>query len=624
MRNFAIIAHIDAGKSTLSDRILELTGSLSSRDTKAGQVLDKLQVERERGITVKAQSATMLWRDHFLLNLLDTPGHVDFGFEVKRSLTACQGALLLVDSTQGVQAQTLANFELAKAAGLTIIPTLTKLDLKTSDPDTSLRQMETLLGIHNQDEVIWCSAKTGEGVVDCLNAVVDRIPCPPLPPDTIPETASTLQAKVLDLWHDQYRGVVVLIVVNRGRMSSGERIMVIGEDGMPITDSVFEVKEVGINTPTALAMEQGLGVGRIGYLLAVNSKGAKRAYIGATLVSEKVGKAILRQGPCNLSRAQSMALIRSKPTVFASIYPVLADDFDELKKSINKLQLNDSSVVAKEEASGALGNGFRCGFLGSLHMEVFTQRLEDEFNAQLISTAPSVVYTCKLRDGQEVRAEKPSQLPPPGEAIEILEPIVRCTLISPVEYVSEIMEELVRRRAKQEKIEPIDEGARTKLIYRVPWSEAVSDFQEVLKALSSGFASFDFSECEPEAADIVRVDMLLNGEKAEPLAFVAHRSSAERRGREVAKRLKDVIPSQQFDVVIQAAIGSKVVARETLRGMRKNVLEKSGKLVGGGDITRKRKLLDRQKQGKERLKSVGSVQLNQDAFRAVLDRRGGS
>jgi len=625
VRNFAIVAHIDAGKSTLSDKILVTCGNLSPRETKAGQVLDKLRVERERGITVKAQSATMRWRNKYLLNLVDTPGHVDFSFEVRRSLAAAQGALLLVDSTQGVQAQTMANYNLAQSAGLVIIPTLTKLDLKTSDPDTSLRQMESLLGIKEED-VIWSSAKTGEGVSEVVDAIVSRIPPPPLPLDTNDDNRDLFRGCVIDLWYDQYRGVVVLILVNRGRLSEGDRVVVIGEDGSPTEDGGFEVKEVGINVPDQVPLPQGLGPGRIGYVLSVNSRGAKNAFIGATIISERECRMLTSAARAVGSKPKVMGAAvpsRPKPTVFASCYPLDAEDFEELKKAMNRLALNDTSVVMKQESSNALGQGFRCGFLGALHMEVFIQRLEDEFGTRLISTAPSVSYTCEMKDGTILNAESPSQLPEPAKVNRILEPMVRCTLMTPMFYIGDIMKELDERRAIQEKVELLDAGSRAKLIYRIPWSEAVSDFQDAIKGLSSGFASFDLVEIPPEPADIVKIDMLLNGEKAEPLSFVCHRSQAEKRGREVAKRLKDVIPAQQFEVIIQAAVGAKIVARERMRGMRKNVLEKSGKTVGGGDVTRKRKLLEAQRAGKEKLKSVGSIQLNQEAFRAVLDRRGG-
>ena len=624
VRNFAIVAHIDAGKSTLSDRILVSAGNLTDKDTKQGQVLDKLQVERERGITVKAQSATMRWRDEYLLNLLDTPGHVDFSFEVRRSLTACQGAVLLVDSTQGVQAQTMANFNLAVASGLVIVPTLTKLDLRTSDPEACLRQMENLLGI-KEDDVIWSSAKTGEGVAELLDAIIKRVPPPSLPPGTNSDNANSFRASVVDLWYDQYRGVVVLLFVHRGRISPTDRIVVLGEDGLPVDDP-FEVKEVGVFLPSQHPLPSGLNPGRIGYALSVNARGARGAFIGATIVSDKEARQIVNNAKVSdLSAAKSASPsalpFRPKPTVFASCYPLDAADFDELKRAMNRLALNDSSVVLKQESSTALGQGFRCGFLGTLHMDVFIQRLEDEFGTSLISTAPSVSYICELRDGTTFIAETPSQLPEPMKCLRILEPMVRCTLLTPLLYMSPIVEILEDRRGIQEKMDITDNGSRATLVYRIPWSEAVTDFQDAIKGTSSGFASFDLVECPPEEADIVRVDLLLNGERAEPLAFVCHRSTAERRGREVAKRLKEVIPPQQFEVTIQAAIGMKIVARETLRGMRKNVLEKSGKTVGGGDVTRKKKLLEQQKAGKEKLKNVGSIQLNQDAFRAVLDRK---
>lgn len=634
VRNFSIVAHIDAGKSTLSDRLLECAGNLTSKDTRGGQVLDKLRVERERGITVKAQCATMIWKDEFVLNLIDTPGHVDFTWEVRRSLFACQGALLLIDSTQGVQAQTLANFRLAVDAGLVIVPCLTKLDLRTSDPEGSLRQMESLLGVKESD-VIWTSAKTGEGVADVLDAVVKRVP----QPDVDVSESQGFAASVIDLWHDQYRGVVVLFLVHRGAIRSGERVTVLGSgaaSGESADDSSFEVKEIGIFQPDPVPSNLPLGPGRVGYMLSVNSKGAKGAFIGAIIVSEKEAKVLQIAKRASIITNEHVILplsgrmttagppAKPKPTVFASCYPLDAEDFDELRKAVSRLALNDSSVTYKLESSTALGQGFRCGFLGALHMEVFIQRLEDEFGARLISTAPNVSYTCELTDGTTIVADSPSQLPDPTKVRRTLEPMVRVTLFTPIEYVSPIMAALQERRGIQETVEMLDTaGTKYKLVFRVPWQEAVTDLHDTVKGCSSGYASLDLSECEAEAADIVRVDLLLNGEKAEPLAFVCHRSQAERRGRQVAKRLKEVIPPQQFEVIIQAAVGQKIVARERMRGMRKNVLEKNGKTMGGGDVTRKNKLLDQQKRGKEKLKSVGSVQLNQESFRAVLDSKRG-
>lgn len=630
VRNFSVVGHIDSGKSSLSDKIMVMAGNLTAAEIEQGRVLDKLDVERSRGITVKSQSVAMQWKTN-LLNLVDTPGHVDFSYEVRRSLSTCDGAILLVDSTQGVQAQTLANFTLAKSANLVIIPALTKLDLRTSDPDGSLKQMESFFGI-KEDEVIWTSSKTGEGVDDLLNAVVARVPCPaPVPASesllqTLAGDEVPVRGAVVDLWYDQYRGVVVLMCVQRGTLRATDRVCILGEDGYPLENSSFEVKETGVFLPSQQKLDFGLETGRIGYVLSVNSKGAKAAFIGATIVSEREAKLItqLAKSSAHPVAARSNAVpVRPKATVFASCYPIDASDFEELKKAMNRLALNDASVVIKPETSTALGSGFRCGFLGQLHLEVFTQRLEDEFGTSLISTAPSVSYEVVMKDGTSYLAETPAQLPDQMFAVHhILEPMVRCTLLTPHEYVHAISTELVERRGVQESSDPIGDTSRFQLVYRLPWSEAVTDFQDTIKGMSSGFASFDLVECPAEPADIVRVDILLNAIKAEPLAFVCHRAHAERRGREVAKRLKDVIPSQQFDVSIQAAIGVKVVAREQLRGMKKNVLERSGKLVGGGDVTRKKKLLEQQKAGKERLKNVGNVQLSQEAFRAVLDRRG--
>jgi len=607
VRNFVVTAHIDAGKSTLSDRLLNVTGNLSAKDTSAGQVLDTLRVERERGITVKAQTATMQWRGH-LLNLIDTPGHTDFSFEVLRSLAACEGAVLLVDSTHGVEAQTMANHRFAVEAGLAVVPCLTKLDLKTSDPARCLAQMESIFGIP-EHQVLWTSARTGEGVDALLDAVVHRVP-PPAPSTD----GDALLASVVDLWHDQYKGVVMLVVVRAGRLRAGDRVVLADVAGA----EAFEVKEAGVLLPQARALAEGLGPGRCGYMFAVNVRGAKDAYIGARVVrASERGRAAAA-----IPAARFRVFDRPKPTVFASVYPIDAEDFDDLRRSITKLALNDSSVALKQESIQALGQGFRAGFLGTLHMEVFVQRLEDEFGAKIICTAPSVPYTVEKKSGERAVCENAAQLPEHAEIQRVFEPMSVLTLVTPVECVGAIMEALQARRGRMQRVDPSFDGARTRLVYRLPWQEAVSGLHDEVKALSSGFASYDLREAPEEEADIVRVDVLLNGERAEPLSIMCHRSAAEARGRRIALRLKETIPPQVFDVAIQAAVwGSRVVARESIRGVRKDVLSiGGGKVVGGGDKTRKMKLLERQKAGKKRLKAVANVQLSQDAFLAVLDK----
>ena len=611
IRNFCIIAHIDHGKSTLADRLLELTGNID-KETKNSQVLDSLSVERERGITVKAQTASMLY-DHegdgsaYLLNLIDTPGHVDFSFEVSRSIAACQGALLLVDSTQGIQAQTLANYRIARDAGLSIIPVLTKLDLPHSDPAMAIEQIESAFQIP-EEEIIWTSAKTGEGVDEILDALIKYIPSPG---ESYSDNAKkesfqldgSLRAIVVDSWHNNYRGVIVLMSVVDGSLKRGDVI------GMAHSGKKYEVLETGLLSPAPIVTDE-LRKGQVGYVVA-GIKDPKDVVTGDTVVNEATLKS------ANFKRLKKVT--PSKPMLYASVYPTDSADFENLSRSLDRLLLNDASVSVTTETSGALGQGFRCGFLGKLHMEVFYQRLQDEYASEVISTAPMVPFKTVMKDGSIQLVEKPSDLPDRTHVLEFLEPMAQVTVVTPPEYLGLMMETLQSHRGKQLGIEHLD-TMTTVLKYELPWQEVVIDLYDEIKSRSSGYASFDYEETESLPADIVRVDLLLNGSAVDALSFVCHRSVAETRGRSVGKRLKKVISRQQYEVVIQAAIGAKIIARERIPPFRKDVLIKSGKTVGGGDVSRKKKLLEKQKKGKKRMKMVGNVELNQEAFMSVMKK----
>ncbi len=606
IRNFSIIAHVDHGKSTLSDRILEFTGNIDP-NTNAKQLLDTLDVEKERGITVKAQSVTMIYEhsatsssgeETYLLNLIDTPGHVDFSFEVLRSLNACDGALLLVDSTQGVEAQTIANYRIAKKAKLKVIPCLTKLDLPHADPAMALEQIESAFGIE-EDNVIWTSAKTGEGTDDVLKALVERLDPP------TGDYESEFQCKIVDSWHNQYRGVVLLVNVSHGSITKGDSI------GMMSTKKKFEVLELGYLSPTQIETNE-LKAGQVGYIIC-GIKDTKDILAGDTIVKEN-----LLNSPELLNNIEIVQ--PSKPMLYASVYPTVSSEFENLKKSLDRLLLNDVSVSVSSESSGALGQGFRCGFLGKLHMEVFFQRLHDEFDADVISTAPMVPFEAILKDGTVKLVEKPADLPDSKEVETYMEPMAMVTVVTPPDYVGSMMDSLQSRRGMQTAMSTLDVNT-TILKYKLPWQEIVIDLYDEIKSRSSGYASFDYEEVEPEAANIVRVDMLLNGSPVDALSFICHRTMAEQRGRDVALRLKKVIDRQQYEVVIQAAIGAKVLAKERIAPYRKNVLVKSGKNVGGGDVTRKKKLLEKQKKGKKRMKMIGNVQVKQEAFMSVMSRK---
>lgn len=591
VRNFSIIAHIDHGKSTLSDRLLEYTGTLSQR-VRHEQFLDKLQVEKERGITVKAQTASMFYEYNgtmYLLNLIDTPGHVDFSYEVSRSLYACQGALLLVDCTQGVEAQTMANFYLAFEQELTVVPVLNKVDMMNAQIERVSKQMESLFDF-KADEIIHASGKSGIGITDVLKAVIERIPCP------VSNNDAPLKALLFDSWFDSYRGVMCLIAVKDGSIKKGDRIT------LAQTENDYEVLEVGLMYPEETPMD-ALYAGQVGYLIT-GMKTVKEARVGDTIYHT-------RQPVTPLPGFKP-----AKPVVFAGIYPLDASEFEMLRDAIDKLTLNDASVTIEKTSSPALGLGFRCGFLGLLHMDVFKQRLEQEYNVSAIATAPSVLYKVKLKHtGEIVDVETPSDFPDAGKIEEIYEPIIRATIIVPKKYLGNIITLCEEKRGVQLDMKFMDED-RIILKYKLPLTEVATDFYDKLKSLSSGYASFDYEEAGYEVEDLVKMDILLNGKPVDALACIVHNDNAYYIGRELVSKLRQVIPRQLFEVAIQAAIGAKVIARETVSALRKDVTAK----CYGGDISRKRKLLEKQKEGKKKMKQVGNVELPQEAFLTILKR----
>lgn len=591
VRNFSIIAHIDHGKSTLSDRLLEYTETLSQR-VRHEQFLDKLQVEKERGITVKAQTASMFYEYNgtmYLLNLIDTPGHVDFSYEVSRSLYACQGALLLVDCTQGVEAQTMANFYLAFEQELTVVPVLNKVDMMNAQIERVSKQMESLFDF-KADEIIHASGKSGIGITDVLKAVIERIPSP------VSNNDAPLKALLFDSWFDSYRGVMCLIAVKDGSIKKGDRIT------LAQTENDYEVLEVGLMYPEETPMD-ALYAGQVGYLIT-GMKTVKEARVGDTIYHT-------RQPVTPLPGFKP-----AKPVVFAGIYPLDASEFEMLRDAIDKLTLNDASVTIEKTSSPALGLGFRCGFLGLLHMDVFKQRLEQEYNVSAIATAPSVLYKVKLKHtGEVVDVETPSDFPDAGKIEEIYEPIIRATIIVPKKYLGNIITLCEEKRGVQLDMKFMDED-RIILKYKLPLTEVATDFYDKLKSLSSGYASFDYEEAGYEVEDLVKMDILLNGKPVDALACIVHNDNAYYIGRELVSKLRQVIPRQLFEVAIQAAIGAKVIARETVSALRKDVTAK----CYGGDITRKRKLLEKQKEGKKKMKQVGNVELPQEAFLTILKR----
>ena len=591
IRNFSIIAHIDHGKSTLADRLLEYTGTLSDR-TKNEQFLDKLQVEKERGITVKAQTASMFYEHDgttYLLNLIDTPGHVDFSYEVSRSLYACQGALLLVDAAQGVEAQTMANFYLAFNQDLTIVPILNKVDMLAADPERVAHQMESLFDF-KEDEIIKASAKTGLGIKEVLDAVVKQIPAPPGVDD------KPLKALLFDSWFDEYRGVICLIAVQDGCIKKGDMI------SLAQTKKNYEVLEIGLMYPNETPKD-ALYAGQVGYLIT-GMKTVREARIGDTVYIQK-------------KPVESFPGFKpAKPMVFAGIYPIDNEDFEHLSDAIEKLTLNDASVTVEKTTSAALGLGFRCGFLGLLHMDVFKQRLEQEYGLSVITTAPSVLYKVQLKkDGQFVNIESPSDFPDQQLIEAVNEPVIDATIIVPTKYLGNMIKLCEEKRGIQQDLSYLDEQ-RVILKYRLPLNEVATDFYDQLKSLSSGYASFDYDDAGFEPANLIKMDILLNGKPVDALSTIVHKDKAYYIGKELAHKLRKVIPRQLFPVAIQAAIGATIIARETIAPLRKDVTAK----CYGGDITRKRKLLEKQKEGKKRMKQVGNVEVPQEAFLTILKK----
>ena len=595
IRNFSIIAHIDHGKSTLADRLIERCGGLSGREMEA-QVLDSMAIERERGITIKAQTAALHYRARdgrvYDLNLIDTPGHVDFSYEVSRSLSACEGALLVVDASQGVEAQTVANCYTALDLGVEVVPVLNKIDLPQADPERAMQEIEEVIGIDASD-AIRCSAKTGEGIDEVLEAIVARVPPPRGRLDAPP------RAMIIDSWFDNYVGVVMLVRVVDGRLAKGERVRLMA------THAVYAIEQLGVFTPKSEPREV-LAAGQVGFVIA-GIKELHAAQVGDTITLEK--KLPNNAGPASEPLPGFKEI---QPQVFAGLYPIEASEYDSLRDALEKLKLNDSSLRFEPEVSQALGFGFRCGFLGLLHMEIVQERLEREFDQDLITTAPSVVYRVELGDGTVTEVENPSKMPDAGRIREIREPIVTVRLYMPQDCVGPVMTLANQKRGVQ--IDMAYHGRQVMLTYELPLAEIVLDFFDKLKSVSRGYASMDYEFKEYRAADVVKVDILINGERVDALSLIVHRSQAATRGREIAARMRELIPRQMFDVAIQAAIGANIIARETIKALRKNVLAK----CYGGDITRKRKLLEKQKAGKKRMKQIGSVEVPQEAFLAIL------
>jgi len=595
IRNFSIIAHIDHGKSTLADRLIQRCGGLSEREM-SEQVLDSMDIEKERGITIKAQTAALTYQARdgkvYNLNLIDTPGHVDFSYEVSRSLSACEGALLVVDASQGVEAQTVANCYTALDLGVEVVPVLNKMDLPNADPDNAKAEIEDVIGI-DAGHAIPCSAKTGMGIDDILEAVVARIP----PPRGEPQ--APLRAMIIDSWFDSYVGVVMLVRVVDGRLQRGERIKLMA------TGAIYNADNLGVFTP-ANQPREALEAGEVGYIIA-GIRELQAAKVGDTVTLEK-------KLPNNLGTAAEPlpGFKEIQPQVFAGLYPTEASEYDSLRDALEKLKLNDASLHYEPEVSQALGFGFRCGFLGLLHMEIVQERLEREFDQDLITTAPSVVYEVVQADGEVRMVENPSKMPEQGRLVEIREPIVTVHLYMPQEYVGPVMTLANQKRGVQ--INMAYHGRQVMLTYDMPLAEIVLDFFDKLKSVSRGYASMDYEFKEYRAADVVKVDILLNGDKVDALSIIVHRSQSQFRGRAVVAKMREVISRQMYDVAIQAAIGANIIARETIKALRKNVLAK----CYGGDITRKRKLLEKQKAGKKRMKQIGSVEVPQEAFLAIL------
>jgi len=589
IRNFSIIAHIDHGKSTLADRLIQRCGGLSDREMEA-QVLDSMDLERERGITIKAQTAALRYKARdgtvYNLNLIDTPGHVDFSYEVSRSLSACEGALLVVDASQGVEAQTVANCYTAIELGVEVVPVLNKMDLPQANPEQARAEIEDVIGIDATD-AIPASAKTGMGVDDILEAIVARIPPPKGDPD------APLQALVIDSWFDNYVGVVMLVRVVNGAVRPRDKIRLMA------TGATYGCEHLGVFTPKSEPRDV-LSAGQVGFVIS-GIKELKAAKVGDTLTLDRAPAAVPLPG-----------FKEVKPSVFAGLYPVEANQYEALREALEKLQLNDSSLQFEPEVSQALGFGFRCGFLGLLHMDIVQERLEREYDMDLITTAPTVVYEVLLRDGTLLRVENPSKLPDVGRIEEIREPIVTVMIFVPQEYVGHVMTLCTGKRGVQKNM--AYHGRQVHLTYEMPMAEIVLDFFDKLKSVSRGYASMDYDFLEYRAADVVKLDLLVNGDKVDALSLIVHRANSQFRGREIASKMRELIPRQMYDVAIQAAIGGNIISRENVKALRKNVLAK----CYGGDITRKKKLLEKQKAGKKRMKQVGTVEIPQEAFLAVL------
>ncbi len=589
IRNFSIIAHIDHGKSTLADRLIQRCGGLSDREMEE-QVLDSMDLERERGITIKAQTASLVYTAKdgtvYNLNLIDTPGHVDFSYEVSRSLSACEGALLVVDASQGVEAQTVANCYTAIELGVEVVPVLNKMDLPQADPDQARAEIEEVIGIDATDAIL-ASAKTGMGLDEILDAVVTRIP----PPKGDPK--APLQALVIDSWFDNYVGVVMLVRVVNGTLRPKDKIRLMA------AGSAVLCEQVGVFTPKS-TQRDSLSAGQVGFIIS-GIKELKTAKVGDTVTLDRAPAAASLPG-----------FKEVKPSVFAGLYPIEANQYEALRDALEKLQLNDAALQFEPEVSDALGFGFRCGFLGLLHMDIVQERLEREYDMDLITTAPTVVYEVLLRDGTVLPIENPAKLPDPGRIEEIREPIVSVTVFVPQEYVGSVITLCTGKRGVQTNM--AYHGKQVHLSYELPMNEIVLDFFDKLKSVSRGYASMDYEFKEYRAADVVKLDLLVNGDKVDALSLIVHRSNAPYRGREIAAKMRELIPRQMYDVAIQVAIGGNVIARENVKALRKNVLAK----CYGGDISRKKKLLEKQKAGKKRMKQVGSVEIPQEAFLAVL------
>ena len=596
IRNFSIIAHIDHGKSTLADRLIQRCGGLQDRQMSA-QVLDSMDIEKERGITIKAQTAALQYKapdgQIYNLNLIDTPGHVDFSYEVSRSLSACEGALLVVDASQGVEAQTVANCYTALDLGVTVVPVLNKMDLPQADPDNAKQEIEEVIGIDATD-AIPCSAKTGMGIDEILEAVVRLIP----PPKGNPDAA--LRAMIIDSWYDAYVGVVMLVRVVDGRLAKGDRIKLMA------SEATYNAEQLGVFTPHT-EPRLSLEAGEVGFVIA-GIKELQAARVGDTVTMVKGGS-----GGAAFTATEALPGFKEiQPQVFAGLYPSEASEYESLRDALEKLKLNDASLHYEPEVSEALGFGFRCGFLGLLHMEIVQERLEREFDQDLITTAPSVVYEVLKVDGELIKVENPSKIPDAGRVNEIREPIVTVHLYMPQDYVGAVMTLANQKRGVQ--LNMAYHGKQVMLTYEMPLGEIVLDFFDKLKSVSRGYASMDYEFKEFRVSDVVKVDILLNGEKVDALSIIVHRSQSAYRGRAVVAKMREIISRQQFDVAIQAAIGANVIARETIKALRKNVIAK----CYGGDISRKRKLLEKQKAGKKRMKQIGSVEVPQEAFLAIL------